>query len=375
MWQFFSLPATLLPLLWQVTTAATPGGACNNSPDLCSKTYDNVTHLGAHDSPFLRDSSTDFSTAGNQFYNSTVQLDSGVRLLTAQVHAFNTSSGQDEWHLCHTDCLLLDAGKLSDWLSEIKTWMDVNPNDVVTVLLVNSDNGTPQDLDEQFSASGIKSYAYIPPSTTAPPTSGSWPTLGSLISSNTRLMTFIASLDPSSNTVAPYLMDEFTFVFENPFEVTDATNFTCNPDRPSSVQNSPQSAVQSDRMFLMNHFLDQSEAFGIDTPNVDAIADTNSPTLGTSGGLAQHMSDCAAVYGRSPNFALVDFSNVGPAMQSVDMVNGVQQAVGRTILTTAVLQEAAVENGAARANGRTGAEKRSQFAFIVGFIVAIGLAS
>lgn len=40
--------------------------ACNNSPDLCSKSYGEITHLGAHDSPFVRDASTDFSTAGDQ---------------------------------------------------------------------------------------------------------------------------------------------------------------------------------------------------------------------------------------------------------------------------------------------------------------------
>lgn len=41
--------------------------ACNNSPDLCDKTYGEITHLGAHDSPFVRDSSTDESIAGDQY--------------------------------------------------------------------------------------------------------------------------------------------------------------------------------------------------------------------------------------------------------------------------------------------------------------------
>lgn len=40
--------------------------ACNNSPDLCSRPYSAITHLGAHDSPFLRDASTKFSDSGNQ---------------------------------------------------------------------------------------------------------------------------------------------------------------------------------------------------------------------------------------------------------------------------------------------------------------------
>lgn len=41
--------------------------ACNNSPDLCNKSYGEITHLGAHDSPFVSDESTDNSLAGNQY--------------------------------------------------------------------------------------------------------------------------------------------------------------------------------------------------------------------------------------------------------------------------------------------------------------------
>jgi hypothetical protein len=192
--------------------------ACNNSPDLCSKSYSSIAQLGAHDSPFLRDASTGDSTSGNQYFNSTVQLSAGVRMLTAQVHQ---SSGQ--WHLCHTSCDLLDAGLLSTWLSEIKTWMDSNPNDVVTVLLVNSDNATPAELAGEFTNSGITKYAYTPPSISSAP--ATWPTLQTLISDGTRLMTFVASLDKSGiDSTNSYLMDEFTFIFENPFTNTSPSN-------------------------------------------------------------------------------------------------------------------------------------------------------
>lgn len=57
-------------------------------------------------------------------YNTTVQLDAGVRLVSAQVHQDGS-----EWHLCHSTCSLLDSGKLSTWLSEIKDWLDSNPNE------------------------------------------------------------------------------------------------------------------------------------------------------------------------------------------------------------------------------------------------------
>ncbi len=76
------LPAALRGTLAELARRST---ACNNSPQLCDQAYNDVTYLGAHDSPFVRDDSTGFSASGNQFYNSTIQLSAGVRLLTAQV--------------------------------------------------------------------------------------------------------------------------------------------------------------------------------------------------------------------------------------------------------------------------------------------------
>lgn len=50
----------------QSVLAQSSSTACNNSPELCSRQYNNVTYLGARNSPFLRDDTTDFSTSGNQ---------------------------------------------------------------------------------------------------------------------------------------------------------------------------------------------------------------------------------------------------------------------------------------------------------------------
>ena len=184
----FVLLSALLGLASTATLEPRQSTPCNNSPDLCSKSYSAITHLGAHNSPFLRDASTRFSTSGNHYFNTTVQLSAGVRMVTGQVHRSNGA-----WHLCHSSCDLLDAGLLSEWLSEIKTWMDENPSDVVTILLVNSDKASPSELAAEFEKSRITEYKYTPPSTAAPQIT--WPTLQKLISANTRLMTFVASLE------------------------------------------------------------------------------------------------------------------------------------------------------------------------------------
>lgn len=62
---------TLGLLAWLPVVLANPlrtrSAACNNSPDLCDKSYGEITHLGAHDSPFVRDASTSNSVAGDQY--------------------------------------------------------------------------------------------------------------------------------------------------------------------------------------------------------------------------------------------------------------------------------------------------------------------
>ena len=295
--------------------------ACNNSPELCSRSYSNITQLGAHDSPFLTTANTDtfsITNAGNQNVNSTAQLTAGVRLLTAQVHNNNGS-----WDLCHTSCSLLNAGTLTSWLSEIKAWLDANPHDVVTILLVNSDNASAEELHTQFEAANITSYAYQPPSTTT--ALETWPTLQELISNSTRLVTFVASLAPASNTVAPYLLDEFTFVFENPYNVTSLSNFSCTADRPPTVQGQTATAISSGRLPLVNHFLDKSAGFDIYVPDTGNITTTNGLT--GIGSLGQAASDCSAAYGKAPAFLLVDFFDEGSTLSVVNSLNGISASV------------------------------------------------
>lgn len=336
-------------------TTATAQTACNNSPSLCSKAYSNITQLGAHDSPFLRNENTSYSTSGNHYYDTTTQLDAGVRLLSAQVHKNDNATGADEWHLCHSSCDLLDAGTLESWLSTIKTWMDANTNDVVTVLLVNSDTASASDLGAQFNSSGISEYAYTPPSPSEAPTT--WPTLDSLIGNNTRLMTFVASLSEPSPQY-PFLMDEFTFIFENNYENTNPSNYSCTPSRPTGLSTS--SVASSNRLFLMNHFLYTTQIFGIESPNNTYTNTTNAQT--GYGSLGESVSNCTGVYGKAPWAVLVDFFNVGPAIASVDAANGVTGATGRKEVSTAALSE----SGVARAQG-------SLLAVMVAVVAAVAL--
>jgi hypothetical protein len=296
--------------------------------------------MGAHDSAFLRDKSTSFSTSGNQFYNATIALSAGIRLLQAQVHNLNGTL-----ELCHTSCTLLDGGSLETFLSDIKTWMDANPNEVVTLLLVNSDDESAATFGSAFTSSGISTYGYTPTSTSGP--ISTWPTLQTLITANTRLVTFIASI--TYDSTYPYLLTEFDYVFETAFGVSSLSEFNCTLNRPSTLS-SATSAISSGYMGLLNHFADTNEVFGISIPDVTDIQTTNSASTNTTGTLGTQGAECESEWGTKPTFILVDFWNVGPAIETADNLNGIT-ATGRTSVSTA--EPTASSSSGARRDARS----------------------
>jgi hypothetical protein len=318
--------------------------------------------MGAHNAPFLRDASSSFSLAGNQFHNATVALSAGIRLLQAQVHLHN-----DILTLCHTACTLLSAGPLQNWLSSIKTWLDDHPNDVVTLVLVNSATAPVDKFGEVFSASGISSYGYVPEQAidvlaeaegNGTTTTTSWPSLREMIDANKRLVVFLTNISPSPDH--PYLLDEFQHVFETAYEVTSPDDFSCTIDRPSSVSGGNVSdAVARGMMGCVNHFAYSSVTEGISVPDLGAIETVNGGWKGGNGrdggkgkdrgGLGWHMDLCVTGewQGKRPNFVLVDFWDRGDVLDVGDRLNGVEGAtVGRERVVDGEVESAAAGKGA-----------------------------
>ncbi|KAL5611846.1 hypothetical protein BROUX41_000580 [Berkeleyomyces rouxiae] len=316
-------PTTITTATSTISSAATGSASvCNNAASLCDLQYNKITHMGAHDSSFLRDASTGNSASGTQYFNATIALNAGIRLLQVQVHVENGTL-----RMCHTSCSLLDAGPLEDWLVDVKAWMDSNPTDVVTLLIVNSDDASAADFGSVFEGSGISTYGYTPTSTSA---TTNWPTLQSMISANTRLVTFIAAIDYS--TTYPYLLNEWTYMFETAYEVVSGSGFNCSVDRPSGIS-SASTAIASGMIPLVNHFLYETYTI-LDTtifgPNPDMVDTTNSPNTTLTGALGQHATTCRTEYGEQPAFFLVDFWNRGPSMDTADSLNNVTSPVGRS---------------------------------------------
>jgi len=271
--------------------------ACNGNAALCDRLYSNVSQIGDHDSAFVGVLPTQ-----NQLLSVTDQLDSGIRFLQGQAHNLD-----GQLFLCHTSCLEEDSGSLVDYLTTVKEWMDVNPNEVITLLLTNGDGVAIATWGDDFVSSGISQYAFTPTGTLTIP---EWPTLQTLINGGTRLVTFLDS--GADVTQVPYILDEFTYFFETPFDTTDPTFAECTLDRPAG-------ASPDGRMYIVNHFLDV-DIFGIDIPDELAATTTNAAT-GT-GSIGAQSALCESIYGRPPNFVLIDYASLGDWPAAQDALNG-----------------------------------------------------
>lgn len=313
--------------------AAAPQQPCNNAAALCGRPYNQVTHLGAHDSSFLRDGSTGNSQAGNQFRNATVALDAGLRLLQTQVHKVQNSG----LRLCHS-CGILDAGPVDAWLAAVADWVARNPRDVVSLILVNADKVPASELAPVVERSGLARFAYRPASPAA--ATPEWPTLDAMIAKGGRVVVFVTNMDADSQY--PYLLPQFQHVFETPFEVTQLGGFNCSVDRPRSLGPAPQ-AMAKGYMGLANHFKYQPLGAGllksvvksvgltsdILVPDVDHINTVNSPGSSADGNLGRHLDRCRSEWGRPPTFVLVDFWDRANPIEATDRLNGLGSVEGR----------------------------------------------
>ena len=269
-------------------------------PDLYQRKYSDVTFIGAHNSEALRTEENEWSLFGNQYFNLTVQLDAGVRLIQAQGHP--DPEGSRRIHLCHSFCLFMDGGTLEGYLLEAKAWLARNPLEVLTFLFVNVD----VDLErwaEAYYMTGFDMVSYMPP----PDKRGSmtledWPTLEEMVLSGKRAVTFLSR--GANEEAVPWLLSEFEYMFETNYNNEDPDDFDCEVDRPHW----PPSYIPN-RLSLVNHFL-YAKLFGFVYPNATYANHTNGAGFKT-GELGEHAVRCRERYERRPNFFLVDFFNEG----------------------------------------------------------------
>ncbi|GAA5866495.1 hypothetical protein JCM3774_004702 [Rhodotorula dairenensis] len=331
---------SVLALAASLTAPIAAQNTCNGHAEFCDRQYSNVSVIGAHNSYGVSKG----NLAANQNYTVATQLDNGIRMLQVQGHM-----NGDSLHLCHTSCFLLDAGTFTSYLSTVKTWLDNNPNEVITLLLVNSDGIAPAVWAQSYSDSGLSKYVYTPAN--VPIGYSEWPTLQEMINAGTRVVSFLAqNADVSS---VPYLIDEFTNIWETPYDVTDNA-FPCTVDR---VTGSPEN-----KMYLINHFLDVNMTvlgMTIPVPATSELETTNA--VSGSGSLGAQASECAAQHGYNPTFTLVDYYDVGDGsvFEYAAQLNGVSYAP-RTIGNATTSSKGAASPSGSSTSGSGGSVTSSQ---------------
>ncbi|GLB44418.1 putative plc-like phosphodiesterase [Lyophyllum shimeji] len=240
----------------------------------------------------------------DQEVNITTQLSLGVRLLQAQAHLNN-----GELHFCHTNCLLFDGGRVVDYLKLVKSFLDANPNEVLTLLFTNPEGLSVGTVwKPAFDEAGITSLAYVPP--IIPIKQSRWPTLGEMIDSGKRVVVF---MDANTNTtLVDFILPEFEMIWETPFSVTD-------PNFPCSVNRIHGPFTTEDHMYMINHSLNKDILdTGIIVSDPLDAATTNGITS-----IMDHVNDCAPLgAGRAPTFILLDFVNIGKGLVAADILNG-----------------------------------------------------
>lgn len=328
-----------------VTTSARPKASnttpCNGHAEYCSRKFSNVSMVVAHNSPFVRRN----NAASNQVYPVLTQLNNGIRGLQFETQKPNATSAI---RLCHTSCNLLDVGTLESYLATVKGWLDTHPYEVITIMMGNNNGQTTRiaaaDYVAPFQNAGIMPYLWTPPSATL--TLSEWPTLGEMIIRNKRV---VAMLDYGANQErVPWLLDEFNYQWETPFSPTDPA-FPCTQQRPPNQTE----GVSRERMYMMNHNLNVAitlpgtssilvPAYGL-LDRVNADAGNGSVGLG--------VQNCEALWGRPPNWILVDYYNFGNVNGSVFKVaaeaNGVsyheQSCCGPKVKSTSGAETGKVE--------------------------------
>ncbi|KAK0448364.1 PLC-like phosphodiesterase [Desarmillaria tabescens] len=281
-----SLFATLFSIGLSVSAAPTKrASVCNGRAELCNRGYGNVTFLSSHDSYAI--SEDIFALARTQELDLPGQLDLGVRMLQAQSHMSS----------------LFDGGLVVDYLKTVKSWLDNNPNEVLTFLFTNPEGLSLTDVwKPAFDEAGITDLAYVPP--TKPMKRGDWPTLGEFIDSGKRVIVF---LDYGVDDSVDFILSEFTMLWEPPFSVTDST-FPCSVNRISG----PLSTV--DHLNMLNHNLNI---------NIIPIGDGLHRMTNSINSILANAYGCSGLAGGvAPNFVMLDFVNIGHGLDAVNLLNG-----------------------------------------------------
>jgi len=337
------------------TEARPPGPpeACNGYRQLCDKRIDQVTFPATHNSMSAAAEAGWF--VPNQRYGITRQLDDGIRGLLIDTHygvprgsgrglgevitdldkenktrkevigelgeatvqraedlvgqlAFSGApQGKAEPYLCHVLCEL-GATPLDDALAGIKSWMDAHPDEFLIIFI--EDVVSPEETAKAFERSGLLRYAWTPEPDTV------WPTLGSLIEQDKRLLV-MAENDAGSGKFPWYqegfkdLVQETPYTFDSAAQISGRSS--CRPNRGNP----------DNPLFLVNNWIEKIPR----DPKLQGRINSYATLL-------DRARECTKRRRMKPNIIAVDYYNEGDLLDVANTLNGVAADATPTVRTT-----------------------------------------
>ena len=257
---------------------------CNGSIDLCSKQYNEVAYLTTHNA---FNSDEDGLLFPNQTHNIASQLNDDVRALMIDVYDhFGTPTA-------YHSVFMLGTIPLSDIFNDIKTFLDNNPNEVVTIIL--ECYVTANDIEDEINQSGLSSYLYTHNNSIG------WLTLQNMIDNDNRLVIFSDVDDASSSqNWYHYVWD---YAAETHYSVGTINDFTCDFNRGDPLND----------LFIFNHFVtDANLGYGLYNESNDVNAN---PFFIT------RAQNCQNQTNKFPNFVTVDYYELGDGLAVVEELN------------------------------------------------------
>jgi len=186
---------------------------------------------------------------------------------------------------------LLGSSPLIGFLNEIKTFMDNNPNEIITIIFECYTSAN--EIEGDFIQSGLINYVYSHTLGT------SWPTLQTMINNNTRLVVLTDVDDASQNQAWYHYMWDFSV--ETHYSASSSNDFSCDFNRGDSIND----------LFIFNHFITKTTG-GSES---DALIVNANPYF------YNRIVQCWQEKQKFPNFITVDFYEHGDCFLVVDQIN------------------------------------------------------
>ncbi len=250
---------------------------------LCQRKYNEVVIVMTHNAYNYEGG----FTFPNQTYDIPTQLADGVRGLMIDAYM----QDNDDILVYHT-LSALGTEPFAKNLTEIKTFLDENPTEFITVIMENHGIPVPRLL-QAFEEVGLDQYLYHH-------TTNEWPTLAELMAIDQRFIFFSEQNDGSGEDWYLYIWDH---AFDTHFSVESRADINCDLNR-GNTDNS---------LYLLNNFI---------TDNLIGVGEPDSAALiNDYDFLLNRMIDCWETHNKVPNFIGIDFHEKGNAFAVADFFN------------------------------------------------------